>query len=91
MTSLAPFIGRVIAILIVWLVSHYAIKYGVTMDSTVQTQLSEQIVNIVIGMLSVYAVSHKALNKYFNPGDTASSHLASSEKEQAERMKRYEE
>jgi hypothetical protein len=86
--SLRPFIARYIALAIAWLVAHYAIKFGVSVDNQAQQALANEVVNIVCEIIGIYAGSHKALNKIFNPGDAASSHLAADEKRETESLKR---
>lgn len=72
MTTVLPYLGRLVALGIAWLVMHFGIQ--MTVDQ--QQAVAENIVNIVTILIGVYAVSHKTLNKFINPGDTASSTLA---------------
>lgn len=87
MNTLAPFLGRIIAIIVGWAAAQLAVRFGFQVDSATQAQLVEHIVNIVVLLLGVYAMSHKWLNKWINPGDAASSNITKVEKAQAERLK----
>lgn len=72
MTAILPFIGRMLALGIAWLVMHF----GIPMTTDDQAKLAEAILNIVTVFVGIYAVGHKSIDKFFNPGDTASSTLA---------------
>ncbi len=85
--ALRPFISRalaaVFATLITWLLSK-----GIDLGKDAAGQLTEVATTLLIGGFTlVYGVLHKTIDKSVNPGDAASSHLASREKTEAETIK----
>lgn len=86
--EIKPFLARAVAILVAWLAGHFAIKFGVTISTEAQAQLANEIVNIVVILLGVYAASHRILSKWSNPGDAASTNIAVAETTEAARLKR---
>ena len=87
MNTLSPFLGRLVAIFLGWVFGHLADRYHIFVSTEQQAQLADMIVNVIAGFLTVYAVSHKWLNKFINPGDAASSHVAAAEKNEATVLK----
>lgn len=87
MNAISPFLGRLVAIFLAWVCGHLADRYHIFVSTEQQAQLADMIVNVIAGFLTVYAVSHKWMNKFINPGDAASSHLAAEEKTQTSVLK----
>lgn len=87
MNMLRPYIGRVVGLLIAWLSAQVAIRWHITVSTEQQAQFAEAVVNIIAGFVAVYLATHKTADKWFNPGDAASSHLAASEKIESRQLK----
>lgn len=88
MNFLTPVIGRILAAWIAALASWLMVKYGITISPDNQAGIVGHMVSIIIpAFLTIYAIAHKVLNKHFNPGDAASSHLADKEAGEAAVLK----
>lgn len=83
MTALLPYVGRLIALGVAWIVVHF----GIQLTDVQQQQLVENIVNIVTIFVAVYFTGHKTVDKWLNPGDTASGHLGQEQKIQTKRIR----
>lgn len=81
--SLRPFLSRIIAGWIAAVVAFMNAKYGITLDGDTQTAIMTLFFAIAS---SVYAIVHRVIDKKLNPGDAASSHYASQEKEESDRI-----
>ncbi len=88
--SLRPYLTRYLGIALAWLAGRLVVKYGITIPSEALQQFAEAIVDVVGIMLTAYATTHKTGNKYVNPSDTASKHLAVAGKEHREAIRRAE-
>ena len=78
---LRPIIGRiagsVVGALAAWLVG----KYGYTIDSGLQSQITDGLVAFMMLVFGVvYALVHKAVSAKVNPGDAATPKLAEQSK-----------
>lgn len=87
MNALTPYISRIIAAIVGWALLQLGARYGIIVSSETQAQIVEVISNAVLGFTLIYVGSHKTLDKWFNPGDAASSHIAASEKILAKDLK----
>lgn len=65
-----PFFSRIIAAAVAALAGTLTAKTGITIDPATQGTISTAVT------VGVYGVTHKVLDKWINPGDAASSHLA---------------
>ena len=88
MTMLRPFLSRILAslaaTLITWLLAH-----GIDLGKDAAGQLTEISTTLLIGVFSlIYGLVHKTADKSINPGDAASSHLATAEKAEATQIKK---
>ena len=84
MTLLRPLLSRIFAAWIAALVVYLQIKFGITLDAETQTAL----LTVMLGSFAtIYGIAHKILDRYLNPGDAASSHLAVKEKAEVQEMK----
>lgn len=82
------FLSRIIAAWVAGLASWLLAKYGVTIDANNQTEIVGHIVGIIIPLgTTIYAVVHRLLSKFFNPGDAASKHLAERETAETHQLK----
>jgi uncharacterized membrane protein (DUF441 family) len=77
MDALRPFFSRIAAALVAFVVTWLTAK-GIDLDQDAQSNL-RQLIETTIYII-VYAISHRVIDKRVNPGDAASSHLATSEK-----------
>lgn len=85
--TLRPFLGRGVALLIAWVAAHLTARYHITVTTEQQVQFSNAVVDIITGFIAVWFASHKIFDKWFNPGDAASSHIAAQEKAEAVELK----
>jgi hypothetical protein len=82
--SIRPFLSRILAGWIAALVVYLNAKFGVTLDGDTQTA----ILTLALGLFStIYSIVHRVIDKQLNPGDAASSHLASKEEAEAQVLK----
>lgn len=89
MEILRPYLSRIIAPIITYILAWLAGKTGIVFDSDATKTLTEGAILIIVPILLVVnGVIHKTLDKYFNPGDAASSHLAAAEKMEVEAIKK---
>lgn len=87
MNLLTPYVSRIIAAIIGWILLQVGARYGIIVSSEAQAQLVEIVSNAVLGFLLIYVGSHKTLDKWLNPGDAASSHLGAVEKAETSELK----
>lgn len=87
MNVLTPYISRIIAAIIGWVLLQLGARYGIIVGTATQAQLVEVVSNAVLGFLLIYVGSHKTLDKWLNPGDAASSHVGAVEKVEAAELK----
>lgn len=88
--TLRPFISRLIAPFVTmgltWLALH-----GFDFGADATGHVTEYAVVAIVGLMQIInGVGHKTIDKKFNPGDAASSHLAGAEKVEAEAIKAVE-
>lgn len=81
---LGPIFGAIIGGFILWLKVRWGIH--VDLDNAQVSALADQLVNLVIVMIST-GISSVFVNKKVNPGNAASSHLAAEEKEESKLLK----
>lgn len=80
---LRPFLSKIIAPLIVSALAWAANKTGVV--ALTDTQFQETMIAVV--MWAITSITHTAISKKTNPGNTASAHLAAISKVESERLK----
>lgn len=86
MDVLRPYLSRIIAPIITFFLAWVAQKTGIVLDNEA---ITESTVLLLVPILFVVnGIIHKTLDKTFNPGDAASSHLAVSEKTESEDLKK---
>ena len=83
--ALRPFLSRILASLVAACCTWLTVKFKIEIDGTTQTALSDAL--SVFILTSSYAVSHRFLDKLWNPADSASSHLAVEGKTEVRAMK----
>jgi uncharacterized membrane protein len=84
MNWLRPFLSRLISTLVAALAAWLTTRYGINLDTETQGKIIEDVVTIVLPVFGIVnSVVHKLIDKRINPGDTASSHLAVTQGEQA--------
>lgn len=73
-------LSRIIAAWLAGFFGWLAIKFGIDVGAEAQQSLVQGIVGIIIPLfVTLYAVFHKTISRWTNPGDAASSHLAKKE------------
>ena len=86
--TLRPYLSRILAPMITFILAYLARKFGLVFDENTGKVITEGAVLMIIPvLLAVNGIAHKTLDKWFNPGDAASSHLAGQEKIEVNRMK----
>lgn len=91
MDSLRPFLSRLLSPFVAAFAGYLAIHFGVNLDTDNQVVLVKALVEWIIPlMVAVNALVHRALDKWLNPGDAASSHVAKQEAAQASALKTAE-
>jgi hypothetical protein len=88
MDALRPFLSRILAAFIAALCTWLTSRYKIEIEGDLQKALADALSAFVL--TSSYAVSHRLLDKFFNPADTASSHLAVVGKEEVAAIKTVE-
>jgi ATP/ADP translocase len=78
--ALRPFISRLLAALLAGVCTWLAVRFGFTIDAATQQQLVEAIVGVIVTYMTLYAASHRVIDKRINPDDAASSHAAAAGK-----------
>jgi hypothetical protein len=87
MMILRPLLSRVFAAWIAAFVVYLQFKFGITLDAETQAAL----LTVMLGSFTtIYAIAHKFIDRYINPGDAASSHLAVVEKAEVKELKTNE-
>lgn len=84
---LQPYVSRFVAAFVAFFVTWLAAK-GINLDAESQIQLKALLETTIFTI--IYAITHRSIDKVVNPGDAASSHLAKSEKGEAEQLKQVE-
>lgn len=87
MNVLTPYISRIVAALVGWIILQIGARYGIIVSTEAQAQIVEMVSNIVLGSTVIYLSTHKTLDKWLNPGDAASSHLGAVEKAETTELK----
>ena len=86
--ALRPFIARLVGTFIA-AISGWLVAKGVEIDQETQAQLVNSLTLLLWPLMTVvYAVVHKVVSKWTNPGDAASSHLAVAEKIETQNIKK---
>lgn len=88
MDALRPFLSRILASFIAAFCTWLTVKYKIEIEGSLQQALADAISAFVL--TSSYAVAHRVLDKWMNPADTASSHLAVMGKEESAALKASE-
>lgn len=82
--SLRPYLARLVAGWVATLAVYLETRYQIILDPNTKAAL----VTGAVGIFgTVYPIVHRLIDKIVNPGDAASSHLASAEKAQVTAMK----
>lgn len=80
---MGPVVVLLSRIVAAWLAGFFgwlSIKFGIDIGSAEQQQLVQGIVGVILPIfITLYAVFHKTISRWTNPGDAASSHLAAKE------------
>lgn len=84
-----PFISKFVAPLIGLAATWLNSKYGILFDDAEQNQIVVHLVDLVIFAIST-GVSSVGINKFVNPGNAASSHLAAAEHQEVKDIKAAE-
>lgn len=88
--SLRPFLSRFLASLFATLIT-WLLSRGIDLGKDAAGQLTEVATTLLIGAFTLfYGVLHRTIDKKVNPGDAASSHLATVEKAEAVTLKASE-
>lgn len=86
--AIRPFLARIVASLIVALAGWLTTHWGVDFTGLDSKELAENLVEWMLPLLLVvYSLVHRVLNKWINPGDAASGHLAGVEKLETKNLK----
>jgi hypothetical protein len=86
--TLRPFISRILSPFIAMLLTYLGTKFGISFGDDAQPYFTETITALSLPVfLALNAVIHKLLDKWINPGDAASAHLAGREKSEVKTLK----
>lgn len=92
MSALRPFLARLIASAVAGIAAWLAARWTIELDSDSQQQITAAVVVLAMAVAqwvgtTAYGVVHRVLNKRLNPGDAASSHLATAEAKETAQLK----
>lgn len=88
MNDITPYVSRIISPIIASLLAWLTIKTGAAFSQDTASKLTEGAILLLIPFTQILnGVIHKAIDKYINPGDSASSHLGAVEKVETATLK----
>ena len=86
--SLRPFLSRIIAPFITAALAFLAVRFGLNFGEDAAGHITEYTVVLLIWLAQLLnGPIHKWIDKWANPGDAASSHIAAAEKAHADSLK----
>lgn len=83
-----PFIAKILAPFIGFAVTYLNKKYGIVFSDADTAGLVAQITDLLVFAVST-GITAVGINKWANPGNAASSHLAAAEKAESQEIKSF--
>jgi ATP/ADP translocase len=91
MDFLRPFLSRIISALVAGVATFALAHWQVNIPDETQHQFADSLTALLMPFFAIInSVVHKVLDKWINPGDSASKHLAVVEKRESKELKAVE-